>query len=124
MCASTLGGWTFGFHGTLGIGDAVVTAIGPAGPTYSVRRTVAGRSRAASQPGPAAIRLASTSVTGTAASTSGTGTSGAPETPADPAKMAQAHRPASTPSGSPTSSAAPASALASQPTTRSTWDRT
>ena len=91
---------------------------------YSVRRTEAGRTRAASQPGPAAITLASTNVTGTAASTSGTGTSGVPETPADPANRAQAHRPASTPSGSPTSSAAAASALASQATTRSTWDRT
>jgi predicted enzyme related to lactoylglutathione lyase len=59
-------------------------------PCYSLRRATAGWTRAAAQPGQAAMRLASSSVTGTASRISGSGTSGAGATPAAFAKKAQA----------------------------------
>jgi hypothetical protein len=80
---------------------------------YSARSTAAGRSRAAVRPGKAAMTFASSSVTGMVSSSSSTPKVARLATPAVPAKMAQARRPAMTPSGIPASSEAAASALAS-----------
>ena len=90
---------------------------------YSLRSTVAGRTRAARPPGQAAMRLASSKVAVAAARTSATGTSGRAETPTEPANSAHAQRPATTPAGRPMSNAAAASVVACHATARSTWER-
>ena len=59
-------------------------------PFYSARRATAGRTRAAVQPGQAAMRLAASSVTGTASRISVSGTSGLGATPAALVKRAHA----------------------------------
>ena len=63
-------------HGSAGGGSVPRAA-------YSLRRTSAGRTRAAVQPGPAAMRLARMSVTGMVSSTSTAGTSAVLPTPAE-----------------------------------------
>ena len=67
------------------------------------------------------MRLASATVAGMMSKISGTLTAGEGATPAAPAKMAHAQRPATMPKGTPMSSAAAARTVAFHATTAWTW---
>ena len=99
-------------------GEPVSGSGGRGGLVYSVRRTGAGRTRAAARPGTAAVVMATSRAAAASASTSRAGTCALGSTPTDRANSAQDQRQARMPIGIPRMRAAAVRAVACQDTTR------